>query len=188
MRYVKINKWLIGRKQNMIKKKPLKIQKIISQGFTLIELLVVISIIGLLSTLLLANFNSMRSRARDAERESDLRNIQTALRLYYNDFNKYPKSASDGKISGCGSGTSDCTWGGSFSVSGRDPYMSILPGDPSSDRVYVYYQGDDTDTYTLQACLENKSNKNCDTPITDCTDNFKTGDGVLEGCIYTVQP
>jgi len=168
-------------KENFLEKQERKV----IQGFTLIELLVVISIIGLLSTILLANFNSMRERARDAERESDLRNIKTALRLYYNDFDKYPKSSS-GEIQGCGDdGTGACTWGGSFSVEdGRDPYMSVLPGDPSSDRVYVYTYIDD-DTYTFQACLENKSNKDCGT---SCTSSFGADGNTPEGCIYTVQP
>ena len=65
-----------------------------NKGFTLVELLVVISLIGILSTLVIANLNSARERARDAQRKSDLRNIQTALRLYYNDNAGYPASSS----------------------------------------------------------------------------------------------
>ena len=36
------------------------------KGFTLIELLVVIAIIGLLSSILLASFNTVREKAKDA--------------------------------------------------------------------------------------------------------------------------
>jgi len=59
-------------------------------GFTLIELLVVIAIIGLLSTLSIVALNSARAKSRDARRVSDIKQIQTALELYYNENNSYP--------------------------------------------------------------------------------------------------
>lgn len=62
-------------------------------GFTLIELLVVISIIGLLSTLAVVALNNARMKSRDAKRLSDIRQIQTALELYFNDSNDYPATA-----------------------------------------------------------------------------------------------
>ncbi len=65
-------------------------------GFTLIELLVVIAIIGLLSTLSLLALNQARARARDTKRISDVRQMQTALELYYNDHAEYPSSAPAG--------------------------------------------------------------------------------------------
>ena len=63
-------------------------------GFSLIELLVVISIIGVLSAVLVANFMGMRERARDAQKIQDLYAVKNALRMYYNDHQSYP--ASDG--------------------------------------------------------------------------------------------
>ncbi|MBI3963654.1 MAG: type II secretion system protein [Candidatus Kerfeldbacteria bacterium] len=54
------------------------------KGFTLVELLVVIAIIGLLATLAFVSLNSARAKARDAKRVSDVRQIQSALELYYN--------------------------------------------------------------------------------------------------------
>ncbi|MFA7088218.1 MAG: prepilin-type N-terminal cleavage/methylation domain-containing protein, partial [Patescibacteria group bacterium] len=64
------------------------------EGFTLIELLVVIAIIGLLSTLSILALNSARARARDAKRIADVKQIQTALEMYYNDVGDYPATAS----------------------------------------------------------------------------------------------
>ena len=64
------------------------------QGFTLIELLVVIAIIGLLSTLSVIALNSARSKARDAKRISDVKQMQVALEMYYNDMGDYPVAAS----------------------------------------------------------------------------------------------
>lgn len=143
----------------------------IKKGFTLVELLVVVSIIGILTTLVVANLNSARERARDANRKSDLRNIQTALRLYYNDIGNYPTSSS-GNIVGC-DGT--CTWGSEWSNAGI-VYMNTLPGDPLSDETYTYTYVDD-DTYTLSACLENASDDKC-----------TTGASCSSGCKYQVGP
>lgn len=64
------------------------------KGFTLIELLVVIAIIGLLSTLSILSLNTARARARDTKRVADVKQIQTALEMYFNDVGSYPVDAS----------------------------------------------------------------------------------------------
>jgi prepilin-type N-terminal cleavage/methylation domain-containing protein len=60
------------------------------KGFTLIELLVVIAIIGLLSTMAVVALNNARTKSRDAKRVSDIKQIQTALEMYFTDQNNYP--------------------------------------------------------------------------------------------------
>jgi general secretion pathway protein G len=119
------------------------------RGFTLIELLVVLTVIGILATLIIANFSSARARARDIRRKSDLQALKTALRLYYNDNQRYP--AASGSQIGC------CAFGASFTVSGQE-YMKQIPLDPLNASPYVYsYQYVSSDSFRLTARLENVS-------------------------------
>ena len=78
-------------------------------GFTLIELLVVISIIGLLASVILVSLNGARVKGRDVKRLSDLKQIQTALELYYSDNNHYP-------ITSCSGNPQSPAWNGFDSV------------------------------------------------------------------------
>ncbi len=118
-------------------------------GFTLVELLVVVAIIGILSTLVIVNLGSVRLRARDAQRKSDLRQLQSALELYRADQGGYPvANASPYQINACPA---------SF-TSGTTTYMKVVPCDPEGGSYYnngnYYYYSDGT-TYTLAACIEN---------------------------------
>ena len=62
------------------------------KGFTLIEILVVIAIIAILSTVGISVYTQTQRLARDAKRKSDLKQIENALVLYYQDFKTYPSS------------------------------------------------------------------------------------------------
>lgn len=61
-----------------------------TKAFTLIELLVVIAIIGILATISVVSINNTRSRSRDSRRVSDIKQVHTALELYYDSANEYP--------------------------------------------------------------------------------------------------
>lgn len=137
----------------------------LKKGFTLIELLVVISIIGMLTALIVVNFNAARERARDVQRKSDLDQIKKALRMYYNDNDsKYPTSSGN-KIVGCGTGASPvaCNWGSGWTRQTMT-YMKILPQDPlAPGPTYLYSQVAAGQDFLLTATLENKSDSDiCD--------------------------
>lgn len=142
------------------------------KGFTLIELLVVVSLIGILATLVMANLTAGRGRSRDAQRKSDLRQISTALRLYYNDNGEFPLEG-------------DIPWGAKWDNGANSVYMNIVPDDPLPDQDYTYVLTD-SDNYTLSSCLENQSDDKCDKdPNTSDIITCGTGD---KGCLYSVKP
>lgn len=112
-----------------------------ARGFTLIELLVVIAIIGMLASIILASLNTARTKSRDARRIADLKEIQTALELSYNDNNQYPTALDTAHLVTPG-------------------YISAIPTDPSTNAGYKYAGlGSATCTsYHLGATLENANN------------------------------
>jgi len=59
------------------------------RGFTLIELMVVISIIGLLSSIVLASLTNARRKAQDARLISDMINLRTAAEIYRSTTGSY---------------------------------------------------------------------------------------------------
>jgi len=63
-------------------------------GFTLVELLVVIAIVALLASLLLPALSVAKAAAREARCKSSLHQISLGMRLYVDDFNRYPSSFS----------------------------------------------------------------------------------------------
>lgn len=63
------------------------------RGFTLIELLVVIAIIGILAALILISLRGAQDRARDTQRKTNARSLDTALAQYYLDKSLYSFSS-----------------------------------------------------------------------------------------------
>ncbi|MBU0750215.1 prepilin-type N-terminal cleavage/methylation domain-containing protein [Patescibacteria group bacterium] len=99
-----------------------------NRGFTLIELLVVIAIIGILSSVVLVSLNTARSKARDAQRKSDMHTVLNALDLYYADNGVYPVPTTG---DGCGGSRYKYCLGDTTVVSALVPeYLPSMPHDP----------------------------------------------------------
>jgi len=119
----------------MKKKHKIKNKKL-AKGFTLIELLVVIAIIGLLSSMVLVAMNSARMKARDARRVSDIKQIATAMEMYYVDKEVYPIN-----ILIPGSVTTPIPPGVKDAIA---IYLSVVSDDPLGDTRGYYWRLNDS--------------------------------------------
>lgn len=120
------------------------------KAFTLIELLVVIAIIGLLSTISIIALNQARAKARDSKRLADIRQIRTALEVYFDKNGHYPTYATL-------STRCNTTLDNSLSPLISEGLMSSIPTDPkntptSAPRFCYEYIGDTGDISSSWYC------------------------------------
>lgn len=63
------------------------------KGFTIVELLIVIVVIGILAALVVTTFSGIQRKARDTERQTDIKAIYGQLEAYYAQNGAYPALA-----------------------------------------------------------------------------------------------
>ncbi len=119
-------------------------------GFTLIELLVVVAVIGVLSTISIIAVNNARVKSRDTRRLTDIKQISTALELFFDDQGYYPTIITTGN--------------GLSSPDGSDVYMASIPTNPAprddgdcNNVDYGYQASLSGNNYSLSVCLGNGS-------------------------------
>lgn len=118
-------------------------------AFSLVELLVVIAIIGLLATLSVISLNNARMKSRDAIRVGAVKQMQTALEMFYDKAGRYPTELefASGTIAYIGSSTSEV-------------YLQNIPSNPSPrtdggcpDSDYEYSVNAANSAYIISFCI-----------------------------------
>ncbi len=99
-----------------------------SAGFTLIELMVTIAIIGVIFGIIITSTLAIKRNSRDAQRQADLRSIQSALEQYNADQTYYPTTANLNLSSTV-----------TLSSPGGRVYLNKIPKDPQSGAGGVDY-------------------------------------------------
>ena len=117
-------------------------------GFTLIELIVVIVIIATLIGVSMPAINNARMKARDGRRVGELREIETALRLYSQSHSgNFPVCDSGEKISAS-----------STLITALLPlYLMAQPEDPRPEFFAYYYKTDPNGTFFKLAAYMEKN-------------------------------
>jgi prepilin-type N-terminal cleavage/methylation domain-containing protein len=134
------------------------------KGFTLVELLVVIAIIGLLSTLAVVSLNNARQKAREARKMSDLKQISTAMELYYSENSSYPTVGAACDAGGAGGVTvmavetaaidAMCCGAGNPLLDSSNTYLNTIPCDPIDTSPDIYYYEGSATTYCIAAQID----------------------------------
>ncbi len=79
-------------------------------GFTIVELLIVIVVIAILAAISFVAYNNIRDRANSSVTEMDLANLETKLKTYQIENNRFPESIEEMQASGFGA-TEKMNWG-----------------------------------------------------------------------------
>lgn len=100
-------------------------------GFSLVELLISVSIISILMAVGYFNFKDSTKAARDAQRKSDLRELQSAIELYKNENGRYPEGCKGPGVWSGQTGTLyACASGNQYIIDLAPKYIEVLPIDP----------------------------------------------------------
>jgi prepilin-type N-terminal cleavage/methylation domain-containing protein len=98
------------------------------RGFTLVELMVVVAIIALIAGIIIPNYVHARQQATVADSEATMKQIATALELYFADFETYPTGS---KVN-----VTPTLFGGA-----GNSYLNATPDNAHQDYVYTYSGG-----------------------------------------------
>lgn len=140
------------------------------EGFTLVELLVVIAIIAILAAVGITIYSGILSRARDADRLSDMSEIRSAIQIVMHDATDSASTLCAGIVAPC-QGESDSADPNNRATDGTG-WIKIdfdakdiatfpqLPVDPVNNSIYNYQYESDGENWRVSCVLETSSNQN----------------------------
>lgn len=105
------------------------------RAFTIVELLIVIVVIGILAAITIVAYNGVQSRARDAERQTEMKTIEKALEMYNADNGGYPTCSGTTYVAGNAAG--GCSTA-SLASALVPKYLNAIPADPKSSGNDIY--------------------------------------------------
>ncbi len=97
-----------------------------TSGFSLVELMVSITVMGILAAIIYANVGAASPKARDAERQADLRYLQSAIEQFKQKNGRYPVMGTDSNADGI---SSEAEGSGTYIVGLAPEFISVLPKD-----------------------------------------------------------
>lgn len=121
-------------------------------GFTIVELLIVIVVIGILAGLVVTTFTGIQQKARNTERQTDVKAIHGQVEAYYAQNGKYPTLAN----------LNDGTWRGT-NMKGLD--ADALKDPKGSASTLVATPAANSYSYAVFA---SDGTTACDNTTTDC--------------------
>ena len=138
------------------------------RGFTLVELMIVVAIVALLAAIIIPNYVHARAQAAVAQTQANLKEIATALELYYGDNQAYPKAGTVDP-SMFGGTTNPYLTATPLNALGRHMYsMSTSGGTGGAPPSYTLSDPDAYDATTLQS-LPNGSGSGTPCGPSGCT-------------------
>lgn len=123
--------------------------KLKQHGFTIVELLIVIVVIGILAALVITTFTGIQQKARNTERQTDIKAIHGQVEAYYAQNGRYPTLAN----------LNDSTWRAA-NMKGLD--AEALKDPKGSAQTLVDTAGANAYSYAVTP-------SGCDNSTTDCT-------------------
>ena len=121
------------------------------RGFTIVELLIVIVVIAILAAISVVAYSGIQQRARDSQRENDIKILTKALELYYIDNGKYPPGGGSTNINSWWTTSSDTSWQGLQTSLSKYLGGKPLPGDPRQGSTSAMSGGTSYDYYAFNS-------------------------------------